>query len=342
MGDIMQTLDLLKKLTSSVGISGCENNVSTMLYDILKQYGDTKIDDMNNVTCTFGEGYHFLLDAHLDEIGFIVTGITNDGFIKFDKIGGIDTRALPAGEVTIYGKKIINGIISTLPPHLQSADDEKNAPELKALSIDTGYSSDELKKIVSLGDRITFKRNFTPLLNNLVSASCLDDRAGVCAVLLSLDALKKLPCKITVLFSSQEEVGKRGAIVGAYSENADEAISVDVSFAYTPTCDREDCGEISKGAMIGFSPILDNSISQKLVEVAKRNNIPYQCEIMNGITGTNADEISVSKSGIKTALISIPEKYMHQCVEVVDTKDVESVSALIIAYVKEKVGECNA
>ena len=91
----MQTLDLLKKLTSAVGISGCEDNVSSLLCDILKQYGETKIDDMNNVICTFGEGCHFLLEAHLDEIGFIVTGITEDGFIKFDKIGGIDTRALP-------------------------------------------------------------------------------------------------------------------------------------------------------------------------------------------------------------------------------------------------------
>lgn len=338
----MQTLDLLKKLTSSVGISGREDNVCKLLCDILKQYGETKIDDMNNVICTFGEGYHFLLDAHIDEIGFIVTAITDDGFIKFDKIGGIDTRPLPASEVTVYGKKQINGIISTLPPHLQSSADENNAPKLKDLSIDTGYTADELRELVSLGDRITFKRNFTPLLNGLVSASCLDDRSGVCAVLLSLDELKKLPCKITVLFSSQEEVGKRGATAGAYSANADEAISVDVSFAYTPTCDKEECGEISKGAMIGFSPILDSNFSRRLVQVAKKNKIAYQCEIMNGITGTNADEISVSKNGVKTALISIPEKYMHQSVEVVDTKDVESVSALISSYIKERVGELNA
>lgn len=338
----MQTLDLLKKLTSAVGISGCEDNVSSLLCDILKQYGETKIDDMNNVICTFGEGRHFLLEAHLDEIGFIVTGISEDGFIKFDKIGGIDTRALPAAEVTVFGTKAIDGVISTLPPHLQCADDENNAPKLKNLSVDTGYTAAALNEIVSPGDRITFRRNFTPLLNGFVSASCLDDRSGVCAILLALDELKKLPCKITVLFSSQEEVGKRGAVVGAYSQNADEAICVDVSFAYTPTCDREDCGEISKGAMIGFSPILDSTMSRALVETAKKNNIAYQCEVMNSITGTDADEISVSKSGVKSALLSIPEKYMHQCVEVVDVKDIESVSALICAYIREKAGEQNA
>lgn len=337
-----KTIDLLKKLTAPISVSGAEENIVKLLCDMLEPYGDVTVDSMNNVCCTFGEGYHFLLDAHLDEVGFIVTDITDDGFIKFDKCGGIDTRPLPAGEVSVWGSKEIKGIISAVPPHLQSADDEKSAPKLKDLSIDTGYTKTELEKYVSLGDRITFKRNFTPLLNGLVSASCLDDRSGVCAILLCLDKLKSIDCKITVMFSSQEEVGTRGAKIGAYAKNVDEAISVDVSFGYTPGNDKSECGEISKGAMIGFSPILDKNISRKLVDTAEKNSIPYQCEIMSGRTGTNADVISVSESGIKTALISIPEKYMHQSVEVVDIKDVEAVSDLITAYITERVGEINA
>ena len=144
------------------------------------------------------------------------------------------------------------------------------------------------------------------------------------------------------MFSTQEEVGTRGAKIGPYAKKIDEFISVDVSFAYTPTCDKADCKEIGKGAMIGFSPILDKMISRKLVDTAKKNNIPYQCEIMNGSTGTNADVITLSENGIKGALISIPEKYMHQPMEVVDISDIESVSKLICAYVKEKAGELNA
>lgn len=337
-----KTIDLLKKLTAPISVSGAEENIAKLLCDLLAPYGKVTVDSMNNVCCTFGDGYHFLLDAHLDEIGFIVTDITDDGFIKFDKCGGIDTRPLPACEVSVLGKKEIKGIISAIPPHLQRAEDENNAPELKDLSIDTGYTKSELEKYVSLGDRIIFKRNFTPLLNGLVSASCLDDRSGVCAVLMCLDKLKELDCKITVMFSAQEEVGTRGAKIGAYAKNADEAISVDVSFGYTPGNDKSECGEISKGAMIGFSPILDKAISKKLVEVAENISIPYQCEIMPGRTGTNADVISISESGIKTALISIPEKYMHQSVEVVDVKDVEAVAALITAYITERVGEINA
>lgn len=338
----MNTLELLKKLTSVVGVSGEENNIVDLLKSKLEPYGAVSVDAMNNVYCTFGSGYHFLLDAHLDEIGMIVTDITDDGFIKFNRVGGIDRRMLLGYEVSIWGKEEVKGIISTLPPHLQTAEDEKKVPEFKDLSIDVGMNKEEIVKIVSLGDKITFKRNFTKLLNDQISASCLDDRSGVASVLMSLDELKNLPCKITVMFSTQEEVGTRGAKIGPYAKKIDEFISVDVSFAYTPTCDKADCKEIGKGAMIGFSPILDKMISRKLVDTAKKNNIPYQCEIMNGSTGTNADVITLSENGIKGALISIPEKYMHQPMEVVDISDIESVSKLICAYVKEKAGELNA
>ncbi|MDD6567931.1 MAG: M42 family peptidase [Eubacteriales bacterium] len=336
------TLELLKKLTSTVGVSGEEENIVKLLKEMLSKYGKISVDSMNNVFCTFGEGYHFLLDAHLDEIGMIVTDITDDGFIKVNRCGGIDRRMLLGYEVSVWGKEEVKGIISTLPPHLQTADDEKKVPEFKDISIDVGMCKSEIEKLVSLGDKVTFKRNFTPLLNSQLSASCLDDRAGVASIVLCLDRLKKLPCKVTVMFSTQEELGTRGAKIGAYSKCVDEFISVDVSFAYTPNCDKADCGEIGKGAMIGFSPILDKNLSKELVNIAEKNNMPFQCEIMSGSTGTNADVLTLCESGIKGALISIPEKYMHQPCEVVDINDIESVSNLICAYISEKAGEPNA
>ncbi|MGN0521164.1 MAG: M42 family metallopeptidase [Eubacterium sp.] len=336
------TVELLKKLTSAVGVSGAEENIVRLLSEILSDYGEVTVDSMNNVYCTFGEGYHFLLDAHLDEIGLIVTDITDDGFLKVSKCGGIDSRMLLGYEVSVWGKEELKGVISTLPPHLQSSDDEKKIPDIKEISIDTGLSKKDLEKAVSLGDRVTFKRNFTMLLNNNISASCLDDRSGIAAIIMSLEQLKRLPCKITVMFSSQEELGTRGAKIGPYLKNIDEALVVDVSFAYTPNCEKSDCGEIGKGAMIGFSPTLDKNISNSLVSTAKKNNIKYQKEIMSGKTGTNADVISVCESGIKTGLISIPEKYMHQPVEVISIDDIESVSRLICAYIEERAGEINA
>ena len=109
--------NLLKELTSAVGVSGEEENIVKLLTEKLEAYGDVSVDDMNNVYCTFGEGYHFLLDAHLDEIGMIVTDITDDGFIKVNRCGGVDRRMLLGYEVSVWGNKEVKGVISTLPPH---------------------------------------------------------------------------------------------------------------------------------------------------------------------------------------------------------------------------------
>ena len=340
----MNTKELLYKLTSAVGVSGAEDEIKELLKSILKEYGEVRTDSMNNVYCTFGNGYHFLLDAHLDEIGMIVTSISEDGFIKVAECGGIDKRMLPASEVSILTKKgEIKGIISTVPPHLQKEGDDKKVCNISDISIDIGMNKEEAEKIVSLGDIVTFKRNFTQLMGTQISSSVLDDRSGVASILLALDELKKVNAKITIMFSSQEEVGTRGAKVGPYGKNVDEAIAIDVSFGYSPLCKKSDCGELKKGAMIGISPILNKDMYTSLIETAKEKEIPYQIEVMgSGHTGTNADVITLSEGGIKTALISIPEKYMHSPIEVVDTEDVESVAKLISEYVKKRAGEVNA
>lgn len=338
----MNTTELLKKLTSAVGVSGMENNVSTLLADMLGQYGEVTVDDMNNVVCTFGKGKHFLLDAHLDEIGFIVKSISDDGFIKVDKCGGIDERMLLASEVSVWGKKEVRGVISNLPPHLQKSG-EKKAPKIDEIAIDVGMTKAEAEKVISLGDRVTFKRNFNELVGTQVCSNVLDDRSGVASILLAVEKLKNVDAKITVCFSSQEEVGTRGAKTVAYGKDVDEAIVVDVSFGYTPMCKKSDCGEIGKGVMIGVAPILDNTMSNKMQEIAKAKNISHQIEVMGGgHTGTNADVITINQRGIKTSLLSIPEKYMHSPIEIVDTKDVEATADLICEYIMESVGDANA
>lgn len=339
----MEIIELLKELTSHIGVSGYEDEISSYLQYKLKKYGSVTVDSMNNVKCTFGEGRHFLLEAHIDEIGMIVKSITDDGFIKVDKCGGIDNRMLTASEVSIWGKKECKGVISSLPPHLHSGSDEKKVPSLDEVSIDVGMTKDEAKKFISPGDRVTFKRNFYPLLSDQICSSVLDDRAGVCALLLACEKLKDTNAKITVLLSSQEEVGTRGAKSGAYNDDIDEAICVDVSFGYTPACKKSDCGELGKGVMIGVSPILDKNMSDTMISVAKKNDIPYQIEVMGGgHTGTDADVITVCKQGIKTSLLSIPQKYMHSPVEVVSISDIEATADLITQYIKSKVGDSNA
>ena len=202
--------------------------------------------------------------------------------------------------------------------------------------IDTGYSKEELEKIVSLGDTISFDTTFKKLLGNRVSGSALDDRSGVVAILYALELLKNenLNCELQILFSTEEEVGERGATTGAFYLNPDIAIAVDVSFAYASGEKEDKCGKMGKGAMIGISPSLDRELSHTLISIAKEKNIPYQTEVMNGRTGTNADRFSVNREGACASTLSIPLKYMHTPTEIVDTDDIVSVSRLIAEYVK--------
>lgn len=338
----MNTEELLKKLTAVPAVSGSEDGLYDLLNSLLSEYGTVSTDAVHNIFCTFGSGYHILLDAHIDEIGLIVTSVTDDGFLKVGACGGVDKRMLLGYEVSVWGKKEIKGIISTLPPHLQKGEAEKKVPDIDDVSVDIGMNKEAAEKLISVGDRITFRRRFSKLIGGLISSNCLDDRAGVASILLALDKLKKLPVKITVMFSAQEELGTRGAKSGSFGKDADEAIAVDVSFGYTPGCLKEECGEIGKGPMIGVSPVLSQEISRALIKAAENNGVPYQTEVMNGRTGTNADVISVAENGIKCGLISIPLKYMHSPVEVVDIKDIENTGALIAAYVKERAGAENA
>ena len=201
-------------------------------------------------------------------------------------------------------------------------------------------SREEAEKVVSLGDRITFNGKFVRLLGNRISSPSVDNRAGVAAVLRCLELLdgKKLNCKISVIFSVQEETGGSGAQVGAFAANADEAIAVDVSFASAPNVSSEKYASLGKGAMIGYAPLLDYDMSKKLSEIADKKNIPCQIEVMGRNTGTNCDQIQVAGNGVKTALISVPLRNMHTAIEVCDLEDIESTARLMAEYIIERSG----
>lgn len=335
----MNIRETIKKLADVRGISGSENAACLTALSILKQCcHDAEIRN-GNVIGRFGDFEekrpHILLDAHIDQIGMIVTYITDDGFIKAGNVGGLDRRLLPAQQVTVHGTEKIKGVICSVPPHLSKG--ESSVLKMEDVSVDTGYSKAELEKIVMQGDMITFDTCYTELLENRITASALDDRCGIAAVLYALDCLKaeKLNCNVTVLFSSQEELGERGAKIAAYEINPDIALAVDVSFGYTAGDNAAECGKLGEGAMIGISPSLSREISNKLIETAKKKSIPYQIEVMSGLTSTNADRFSVSRNGVKACTVSIPLRYMHTPVEVIDLKDVELTGRLIAEYLKE-------
>lgn len=336
----MDTEKLLLEFSSVYGVAGRESEAADYAVKLLEPYGKVSINPLGSVICTVREPAegeaHFLLDAHIDEIGLIVTYIDKEGFLRVGACGGIDRRLLLASPVVVHTVSgAIPGVVCSIPPHLSGSDEKKN-PKVEDIYIDIGLSGDQAKESVKPGDIVTLQSASQPMLGGLVSGKAIDDRAGCVAHLKALEYLgdAKLSCGLTVQFSSLEEVGGQGAKTSAYTVNPTHCIAVDVSFAHTPDAEKEKCGELKKGPMIGFSPILNAEMSTELIDCAKENDIPYQYEVMGGKTGTNADDIATTRGGVKTALISIPQKYMHTPIEAVAVQDVEDTGRLIAAYIK--------
>ncbi len=333
--DIRSTVVSLSEIS---GTSGSESKAAQLALGMLREYcPDAEIIN-GNVTGKFGthrEGLpSLLLDAHIDQIGFAVTYITDDGFIKVGNIGGIDRRLLPAQPVVVHGSRDIKGVICSVPPHLTSGGSE--VLEIDDVAIDTGLTKEELEKLVSLGASVTFDVTCRDLIGSRITGGALDDRCGVASILYALELLKDsdLAYNVTVLFSTQEEVGERGAKIGAFEINPDIALAVDVSFAYAIGEEESKCGYLGKGPMIGISPSLSREISDELINTAKSADIPYQIEVMSGLTGTNADRFSVNRCGAKACTVSIPLRNMHTPVEVIDITDAEQTAKLLAAYIR--------
>ena len=335
-------MDIKKTVTALAeagGASGSEKCAAELALAMLREYcPDAEIIN-GNVIGRFGahkEGLPLLvLDVHIDQVGFIVTYITDEGFVKVGNIGGIDRRLLPAQPVVIHGKRDVKGVICSVPPHLTNGGSE--VLEMEDAAIDTGMSRSELEEVIGAGDSITFDVTCRDLIGSRITGGALDDRCGVASVLYTLELLRDKPLayNVAVIFSTQEEVGERGAKIGAYELDPDIAIAVDVSFAYAIGEDESKCGYLGKGPMIGISPSLSREISDNLIKAAEAEDIPYQREIMSGLTSTNADRYSVNRCGAKTCTVSIPLRNMHTPVEVIDLEDVEMTAKLLAGFIRE-------
>ncbi len=336
--------DMLCALCHANGTSGNENDAVSVASEMLGRYMPVHTDAMGNLIGDTGvPGSKILLDAHIDRIGFAVTAIDEKGFLKVARVGGIDPIVLSSAEVTVHGRQEIYGVITSTPPHLADKG-EKKARKIDEISIDIGMSKADAEKIISLGDRITMNGDLKMMLGKRVCGAALDDRCGVASILRCLEILgdKVASLPIRVMFSACEETGAAGAVAGGFNAEADEAIAVDVSFAKAPGTDSGITAELGKGTLIGYAPSLDFEMSRKLEELAKNNNIKYQVEVMGSRTGTNADDIAVSRGGKKTALLSVPQRNMHTAVEIVDLDDIESTAQLMAAYILSREGKANA
>ncbi|MCQ2463199.1 MAG: M20/M25/M40 family metallo-hydrolase [Clostridia bacterium] len=333
----MDIKQLCITLAEKRGVAGDEGKTAEYLCSLLEKYMPCEIDALGSVIGKKqGKGKSVLLDAHIDRVGLIVTYIDEDGFVHFDKCGGADLRVLTGCEVTVYAKQELFGVICSVPPHLISDKSKGRQVELKNLAVDLGMTKDEVCKIVSAGDRISYRAQYYTLNEDMICGAGFDDRCGVAAILLCLEMLKEngVNALVEVQFSVQEEKGKAGAQTAAYKSTADECIAVDVGFACQPGVRREEGIVMGDGASICFSPILDTAMCLKLKQTAEENDIPFQCDATGDLTHTDADAVSIGRGGVKCALLSIPLRSMHTACEMISIKDVEATARLLYEYIR--------
>lgn len=288
-----------------------------------------------------------LFAGHIDELGLIITYINDQGFVYFDTLGGHDKTMISGRRVSILTKEgEIKGVTGKRAIHLMSAEDRKKVPETHEVWIDIGVSSrEEAEKLVRIGDPAIYDQSFELIRGSVGVARAFDDKAGAYAVLEAVRRLTKgkLNARVTAAATTQEEIGTRGAITAAYSENPDFAVAVDVGHATdSPDCDLRKYGSTKQGGgpIVCRGPNINPIIFERIIDCAEKNKIPYQLEADPRPTGTDARAIQVAQAGIATGLLSIPLRYMHTPSEMVDLDDIEHTVQLLVAVARSlKKGE---
>lgn len=337
----MTIKETTRELCALSGPSGFEEAVARRAKELLEPLVDEiTADSMGNVLalrrCGKPGARQLLLDAHLDEVGFIVTEVA-EGFLKFSALGGLDERTLPGREVRVLAPEgPLYGVVACLPPHVLTAEQKEQAVEIKNLFIDLGLSQAEAEKRVPIGTPGVFEGPMFDLQGDNFVSKALDDRICAAVVLQVLENLKgeELPCDLAVMFSAQEEVGLRGAAPGAFRLAPDWCIAVDVTHARTPDAPKGETFEAGKGCIVGVGPNANRAMTKAIMDAAKEQEIPYSVEVMPRSSGTNGWAIQITRQGVATAIVSVPVKYMHSPVEAASLADAEAAADLITAFIR--------
>ena len=331
---------LIEKLCNLNGVSGNEGEVREFIINEIKDFADEiTVDSMGNVIALKKGKSHekkVMLAAHMDEVGFIISGFTDKGYLEFKKVGGIDNRVIISKKVHV-GKDKIPGIIGMKAIHLQKPSEREQVPETRTLFIDIGAKSkDEAMSKVKLGDYAAFATEFSLFGEGNIKAKAIDDRVG-CAIL--IDAIKKPVLYDTYFcFNVQEEVGLRGARISAARVNADIALVLEAT-----TCsdvygceEHEYSTECGGGVVITMrdrSAIVDENYRRSLENLALQYGIPFQNK-RTATGGNDAGAIYISGSGVKTASLSVPCRYLHSPAGVAALSDIEATKQLVDAFLE--------
>lgn len=341
----MSAKDFLQKLSEASGVTGYEHAVRELVIEEFRPYADDiSVTTMGSVIA-LKRGTRdpkdkttapkVLIEGHMDEIGLMVTDIDH-GFIRFTQVGGFDVRVLPAQEVIVHSKKPLPGIIGSRPPHVLSDEERDKVIPMRDLFIDVGLPKDRVRELVQVGDLITIARKMTSLKNNLVAGKAFDDRSAVVTVAEALRQLStmKHTWDVFAVANVQEEDGAwfGGAFTSTYKVNPDVAVALDVSHADQPNTTEVNAVPINEGMGIAMGPNVHPLVHQKLVDVAKANEIPFRVTAYPGPTGTDAWAIQVVREGIPTGLVDIPLRYMHTSVETLSVSDLERIGRLLANF----------
>ncbi|MBQ7379662.1 MAG: hypothetical protein IJW70_08325 [Clostridia bacterium] len=342
-------MDLRALITSLCGlysVSGAEaastQGAERILFDLFDEHATDGVGNHVFIKrCGRKNAPKILVDAHFDEIGMMVTDITEDGFVRFTNVGGVDTRILPGAKVIIYGKKTVEGIVCSMPTRLLGNDPEA-LPEISQLYIDTGWSAHELKKMISNGASIGFMPTYTSLLGDRLAGKAFDDKAcGACAAY-GIGAVKPedLAGDVYFLFSAGEETSMLGALTGGNSICPDYAMVIDVTHAATPETADLPLASFGSGAVVDYAPITNRALTKMTAALLQEKQIPFTYGASGGSTGTNANRLWLTGDGVPTVLVSLPIKNMHSSTEVLDLRDAQAVADAVSAFVCAKqIGE---
>lgn len=338
----MQIVEFLKRITEASGVSGAEAEVAGIVAESFRAWADeVRTDALGNVIALkrgqgalAGERPRIMLAGHMDEIGLMITQIDR-GFLRFATVGGFDERTLPGQEVTVHGRRALPGVIGCRPPHVLTPAENERVVPLADLFIDVGLEAGALAEAVAVGDVVTLRRDLVQLAGDCLVAKGLDDRAAVAAIGVALEMLasRQHMWDVFAVATVQEEVGLRGAITSAYGLAPHLAIASDVTFGNQSGVPESQTMTVGGGPAIGLGANFHPRVHERLVETAKKHEIPHQIEPTPGRSGTDAWAIQVTREGIPTALLSIPLRYMHTSVEMVNVRDVERTGRLMAEFI---------
>ena len=332
-------IPLLKKICETPGAPGFEKRIRNLVLEEVKSLVDSwEVDNMGNIIClkkgkNNSGGKKAMVAAHMDEIGFIVKYIDDNGFIRFHTLGGFDPKTLTAQRVIVHGKKDLVGVMGTKPIHVMTADEKKKLPETTDFFIDMGMGKEDVLQYVSIGDPITRERELIEM-GACVNCKSIDNRISVFILVETLRALKDFPYDVYGVFTVQEEVGLRGAQVAAHQINPDFGLGLDTTIAYdVPGAQaHERVTELGKGAAIKImdaSTICDYRMVDFLKKTADKNSITWQPEILTAGGTDTAYVQRMGKNGSISGAISIPTRHLHQVIEMAHKEDIRSCIDLL-------------